>query len=885
MNATACQADQIGAEIKQRFGDVPTFFSLAFATPDVASALWQHTNLAYLDNPIPFLFKERLFVSLSRFCRAKYCVVRHAAMLTGRRTEHDHHTGRSQQESLTAEQVLRLLESAPPDHDQINQRLAFLEDLPEPLLNWPDVESEVSHCIFDCCVAIFLRSDQAPKCQATLRRVLGVQWYQRLAALMSFIRTALEWTQWHPDLRWEPNIEALLQEHQQLANWFETYSPDTFLLPWANESHQQFLSSLRSQLTEWNSDSHDGHGQVTLNEDDVGLLLRIQNLAMQTTRIGVLISDARQPDNPIVFCNAGFEKITGYRSDEVLGRNCRFLLGNDRDQQGIHQMRQVIEQGGSCQVVVRNYRKNGSLFWNEVTLSAIHNEQGQLTHFVGLQNDVTVRHQTHQALVRQRAILEAVIQGIPDALFLADMNREITYCNPAFSQVFGYRAEELIGRSMSILYADQEEYHLHAQRHLQADAELSSKSIRMLFRHQSGSIFPCEVVGATIRDAGKCPLGYLGLIRDIRDREQAADSVKRSEERLSLVVKATNEAIWDYDLVSGNFWCNNIFRDQFGSPAESDSIEAWWNHSVHPDDHGRVMEAIDEFIQGGEASDHRRAIEYRLRRLDGSYAVVDAHLLRTVDAHGVATRLLGALVDQTQRRALEKEVLEIAAAESCRIGSDLHDGIGQELTGMGMLADALRTMLMRDDSTESRDAQHRIVEKLVESTDRTLTQVRMLARGMNPVDVDRAGLMAALIELCERVQHLYDLQCEFVCYAPVLFHDGQVATHLYRIAQEAVNNAIKHGRASRIQIFLFAHHADARLEVIDNGIGMPENLDVSRGLGLRTMGYRANLVGGEMRISAAPQGGTRIACVFPRDAVANEEDDSDDANRQNHDRR
>ena len=104
--------------------------------------------------------------------------------------------------------------------------------------------------------------------------------------------------------------------------------------------------------------------------------------------------------------------------------------------------------------------------------------------------------------------------------------------------------------------------------------------------------------------------------------------------------------------------------------------------------------------------------------------------------------------------------------------------------------------------------------------------------------------------------------------------------------QKAVKNAIKHGRASRIQLSWVVHHADARLEVIDDGIGMPENLDMSRGLGLRTMGYRANLMRGDLRVSNAPQGGTRIACVFPMDAVANEvheSDDSHEANGEDHD--
>ncbi len=164
--------------------------------------------------------------------------------------------------------------------------------------------------------------------------------------------------------------------------------------------------------------------------------------------------------------------------------------------------------------------------------------------------------------------------------------------------------------------------------------------------------------------------------------------------------------------------------------------------------------------------DTRWSTEYRLRRLDGTYALVEDRALRSYDESGKLVRLIGALNDFTQQRALEKEVLEIAAEENWRIGTDLHDGVGQELTGMGMLADALLTSISRFDSDDSMAAQMRIARQLSGAIDRTLEQVRALARGMNPVDVDREGLMSALSDMTDRVRELHGIECDFVCDRP-----------------------------------------------------------------------------------------------------------------------
>ncbi len=126
--------------------------------------------------------------------------------------------------------------------------------------------------------------------------------------------------------------------------------------------------------------------------------LRIRDLALAELGIGILITDPQRPDNPIIYCNPSFEKLTGYERDEILGRNCRFLQGEDRDQEPLDELREAIREGRQSRVVLRNYRKDGSLFWNELTVSPLRDAAGRVTHFVGTQNDVTARTEAEEAL-------------------------------------------------------------------------------------------------------------------------------------------------------------------------------------------------------------------------------------------------------------------------------------------------------------------------------------------------------------------------------------------------------------------------------------------------------------------------------------------------------
>jgi two-component system, LuxR family, sensor kinase FixL len=217
----------------------------------------------------------------------------------------------------------------------------------------------------------------------------------------------------------------------------------------------------------------------------------------------------------------------------------------------------------------------------------------------------------------------------------------------------------------------------------------------------------------------------------------------------------------------------------------------------------------------------------------------------------------GFVRDITERKRLEQEILEISNREQRRIGQDLHDGLGQELTGIQLMAEVLEHDLAKKSKRDAAQA-----SKIAEHVRRTISHTRMLARGLSPVEVEANGLMSALDELAKSASALLRIDCRFHCPRPVLVKDNAAATHLYRIAQEALNNAVKHGRATHVRIELLIRGKLRRLSVQDNGAGFKKAKAGHSGMGLRIMKYRADVIGGTLALLPVEGGGTAVTCEF-----------------------
>ncbi len=215
------------------------------------------------------------------------------------------------------------------------------------------------------------------------------------------------------------------------------------------------------------------------------------------------------------------------------------------------------------------------------------------------------------------------------------------------------------------------------------------------------------------------------------------------------------------------------------------------------------------------------------------------------------------------RERLEKDVTEAAERESQRIGHELHDSLGQHLTATSLALQVLSGKLTDAALPFARDA-----DEAVELVESGIDLTRSIAKGLFPLELEGEGLPAALMELSRTIQARHRIACEFNCDSPVRLPDATIATHLYRIAQESVTNAIKHGHVSRIMMELAVADSTLTMSIRDDGIGLPESLPENRGLGLRIMSSRAGMIGATLSVKNHAAGGALVTCRLPlSDAV------------------
>jgi PAS domain S-box-containing protein len=230
---------------------------------------------------------------------------------------------------------------------------------------------------------------------------------------------------------------------------------------------------------------------------------------------------------------------------------------------------------------------------------------------------------------------------------------------------------------------------------------------------------------------------------------------------------------------------------------------------------------------------------------------------RLVEQNGHELEVEGIGRDITERKRLERELLEISNREQRRIGHDLHDGVCQQLVGISYLTETLADRLQEKGAAESAE-----VERINYLLNNALLQTRGVARGLFPVRLEENGLVSALEELAANASQLFQLDCRFVCEHPPAFVENTIALHLYYIVQEAIANAAKHGKAKSVVITLDPTNDRFALMIKDDGAGFSANGTRQTGMGLRIMDYRARVIGAALEVKSTPGAGTQLTCVF-----------------------
>jgi PAS domain S-box-containing protein len=449
--------------------------------------------------------------------------------------------------------------------------------------------------------------------------------------------------------------------------------------------------------------------------------------------------------------------------------------------------------------------------------------------------------------------VQAILDNTLAVIYAKDKEGRYQFINHRFEELFGIALDEIRGRTDFDIFPMElaERFHINDQRTLRTQAAIEFEEVAP---HDDGPHTYISLKFPYRDECGEC-IGTCGISTDITPRKEIEAALQRSEERFRQLAENVPECFWITD--------TNTWQVLYVSPAFEriwqrscteiyDNPEAWIE-SIHPDDRQRVANAFVEKVKVGLFQE-----VYRIVQPDGNIRWIADRGFPVRNAQGEVYRVAGVAEDITERRQLEQQVTEISSHERQRISRELHDSLGQQLTGLGYMAKSLTNHL-----AESSRGDQEMAQDILDGLQDAVAEVRRIVRGLAPVDVDTFGLKAALQDLANATGKYSDVQCEFVCPQTVEVADNAVATQLFRIAQESINNAVKHSGASRITINLESNHDCLRMQIRDDGRGY-NSAESNFGMGLRIMKYRSNLIGATFDIRTSGHG-TTVVCTLKQE--------------------
>lgn len=455
----------------------------------------------------------------------------------------------------------------------------------------------------------------------------------------------------------------------------------------------------------------------------------------------------------------------------------------------------------------------------------------------------------------------ALLEQIPAVVFMAYLDRGVSeaYVSPEIEAALGYSREEWLEDPVRwydrIHPDDKQRWSVEA-----ASMFLSGKPLRSSYRviARDGHVvwFHCDA--RMVRRPNGQPWFIHGVAFDISDLKGTERALQQERNVVSAILDTVGALVTVLDFEGRIVRFNRACELTTGYALEEVVGKHIWEYFLHVEEVRRARgiftqlsaDLLPQDFQSHWVTRHEthRLIAWSCSMLPGN--------------DGTPNYIIATGIDITEREQLERALLDISAREQRRIGQDLHDGLGQHLTGIAFMAKVHESKLAEKQMDDASDA-----AKIVKLVNEAIHKTRELARGLLPVVSDAQGLMSALQLWAAEVEDLFGISCRFECETAVLIHDDTMATHLYHIAQEAVNNAIKHGQARNILIRLAAENGWGTLLIRDDGIGIAENRTPTQGMGLHIMSYRAGVIGGRLEVKPNSERGTSVHCAFPMAAL------------------
>ncbi|MEA3639100.1 MAG: PAS domain-containing protein [Lamprobacter sp.] len=433
--------------------------------------------------------------------------------------------------------------------------------------------------------------------------------------------------------------------------------------------------------------------------------------ALSQAETGIVIAERHENgDFPISFVSQGFESLTGYSAAEVLGRDCRLLQGNDRDQPGRFEIRAALDEGRACQVTLRNYRKDGRCYWNSVTITPVKDARGQIRHFLGIQRNDTERIQAMEQLSASEARLRELTETIAEVFWVFDLEQDrLTYLSSAFEAIWE--------RPIAEAYADRRLWRecIHPEdreRIIQGRLEMAtgsgSETVEYRILTPAGQTKWIGDHRFLVRDAHGQPCRIVGVAAEISERKAAEQALEEQRQRLEQIIDGTRVGTWDWRIETDENHCNERWAEMLGYRlAELQPITRHtWRQLVHPDDLPLAEQQIQAHVDGKSVLFEA---EFRMRHQAGHWIWIQSTgRLIERGPDGRARRFIGIHLEITERKQaelqliaqerLERELVALTRSFVDRTQLPFDALMEQTLAKVGQLTGADRAYLFQVDS-------------------------------------------------------------------------------------------------------------------------------------------------------------------------------------------
>ena len=532
------------------------------------------------------------------------------------------------------------------------------------------------------------------------------------------------------------------------------------------------------------------------------------------------------------------------------------------DREALYQAIRAAAAGREvCRRVARMPLQDGSLRWLYVYAQRLPGENRPGPWLVGLVMDVTAQKRTEQELSIRGELLELASWGADLGVWTwypAEDRAVIDERSIQLLGLAGHHTERPTAECNSRVHPDDLATLERLEQELVSGVRERFDYAYRVQRDDPGWHWLLDRGRVSERDGNGRAIRVSGVTLDIDNEKQKERELEEQRLRLDLALKASRLGLWDFDAESEVLYVDARYTEITGlTPEDVRRNYASLTDAVHEDDRRVALAAV-----AGIRSGSRESIRFegRLRRQDGRLTWIDIEgFIASRQPDGRPARIIGTIADITARKQLEAALLESSSREQQRLGRELHDGLGQELTGISLLLQGIAGQVKAANPSLSQP-----FDRLSGLLSSAIRNTRLLAHGLAPVTPARGGLEGALMLLAEHSTASCGLPVglELNVGKPLPL-DERAGNDLYRIAQEALNNAVRHASASTVRIRLATTTHGIELEVLDDGCGIPDDAAEGDGMGLRSMTYRAQGLRGTLEVLRRQEGGTQVRVRVP----------------------